>query len=75
MILLSQIFSQNKAVAFVLGSILVVEVVIASISISLTSPPPPFAGPTDLGPPCSVVIGPFGWIVAFWVRKSSKFLL
>ena len=49
-----------------------VEVVIAGMSINVTSPPPPFAGPTGLGPPCSAVIGPFGWLVAFWVSKSSK---
>lgn len=68
---LSQIFAQNKAIAVILGLTLVVEVVVGGISISTTSPPPPSAAPAGLGPPCGAVMGPFGWLVAFWVGKTS----
>jgi len=60
------VFSQNKIVAFVLGSTLIVEVVIGGIAISTTLPPPPSARAVGTGPPCGAVMGPFGWLIAFW---------
>jgi len=60
------IFSKNKAIAFVLGSTLIIEVIIGGISISTTSPPPPYEGPVATAPPCGAVMGPFGWLISFW---------
>ena len=51
---------------------MLVEVVIGGIAISTTLPPPPSAGPVGTGPPCGAVMGPFGWLIAFWVRKTIK---
>ena len=52
---------------FVLGLTLVVELVIGGIAVSTTSAPPQ-TGPAGTRPPCSAVMGPFGWLLAFWVR-------
>jgi len=60
------IFAKNKAVAFILGFILIIEVVIGGISISTTTPPPASAESAPTGPPCGAVMGPFGWLIAFW---------
>ena len=70
--LFPQIFGQNRVIAFLLGLTLAVEVVIGGIAISTTSPPPPSAGPLGSAPPCGAVMGPFGWLVSFWVRKRLK---
>ncbi|KAF4613124.1 hypothetical protein D9613_010932 [Agrocybe pediades] len=60
------IFSQNKIVGAVLSLTLLVEVVIGGISISTTSPPPITPGPPGSRPPCGAVMGPTGWLIAFW---------
>jgi len=60
------IFAQNKAVGFVLGTTLVSEIIIGGISISTTHPPPVVPGPPGSQPPCGAVMGPFGWLIAFW---------
>ncbi|KAF8802037.1 hypothetical protein BYT27DRAFT_6777588 [Phlegmacium glaucopus] len=60
------IFGQNKAIAFILGLTLVVEVIIGGIAIGTTSPPPPSTAPAGSGPPCGAVMGPFGWLLSFW---------
>ncbi|KAF8961452.1 hypothetical protein BDZ97DRAFT_1829383 [Flammula alnicola] len=54
------IFSQNKVVGFILGRHW-------GISVSTTSPPPalPNVAPSSR-PPCGAVMGPHGWLVAFW---------
>ena len=62
----TKIYSQNKAVGFVLGLTLVVEIVIGGISVSTTSAPPT-TGTPGTRPPCGAVMGPFGWLLAFWV--------
>jgi len=59
------IYSKKKVVAFVLGSTLIVEVVIGGLAIN-TASPPPSAVPIGTGPPCGAVMGPFGWLIAFW---------
>ena len=46
--------------------------VIGGIAISTTLPPSSFAGPIGTGPPCGAVMGPFGWLIAFWVRKNHN---
>ena len=48
---------------------MIVEIVIGGIAISTTSPPTPATRPVAAGPPCGAVMGPFGWLIAFWVRK------
>jgi len=57
-------------VGFVLGFTLVVEAVIGGIAVSATSAPPATGAP-GTGPPCGAVMGPFGWLVAFWVRSGQ----
>ena len=49
---------------------MIVEVVIGGIAISTTSPRPPSAGSVGTGPSCDAVMGPIGWLIAFWVRKT-----
>ncbi|PPQ74889.1 hypothetical protein CVT26_011450 [Gymnopilus dilepis] len=60
------IFGQSKLVGLILGGTLLAEIVIGGISISTTHPRPAIAGPPGSGPPCGAVMGPFGWLVAFW---------
>jgi hypothetical protein len=55
-----QIFAQNRAIAFILVFLLVIQVVVGGMYISVV-----------MGPPCVAVVTPFGWVVAFWVRKKS----
>lgn len=65
--LIYQIYGQSKPIAGVLSAILVAEIVIGGISISTTSPRPPVPGPPSAQPPCGALMGPFGWLIAFWV--------
>ncbi|PPQ84956.1 hypothetical protein CVT25_004469 [Psilocybe cyanescens] len=73
------IYGQSKPIAAVLSVILVTEIVIGGISISTTSPPLPVPGPPSAQPPCGAVMGPFGWLIAFWtiplLYDSLTFLL
>ncbi|KDR76962.1 hypothetical protein GALMADRAFT_421382 [Galerina marginata CBS 339.88] len=73
------IFSQNKIVGLVLGTTLLSEIIIGAISVSTTHPPPPILGPASSQPPCGAVMGPFGWLVAFWaiplIYDTMAFLL
>jgi len=73
------VYSQNKAVAFLLGSTLIAEVIIGGIATSTTAPPPQSAVPVAIGPPCGAVMGPNGWLYAFWsiplFYDTSTFLL
>jgi len=54
---------------FVLGLTLAVEVAIGGFSVSTTSPPP-VTGIPGMKPPCGATMGPFGWLLAFWVRPG-----
>ncbi|KIM41296.1 hypothetical protein M413DRAFT_145963 [Hebeloma cylindrosporum] len=65
------IYSQNRTVGFILGLTLIVEIVIGGIAISTTSAPPA-SGPPGMRPPCGAVMGPFGWLIAFWVRPTRQ---
>lgn len=61
-----QIYRQNKWVAALLVTVLVVEIVIGGYSVSTTGLPPALPGP--IKPPCGSVIRSEGWLIAFWVR-------
>uniref|UniRef100_A0A8H7XTP8 Uncharacterized protein n=1 Tax=Psilocybe cubensis TaxID=181762 RepID=A0A8H7XTP8_PSICU len=61
------IYGQSKPIAALLGVTLVVEIVIGGISISTTSARPSVPGPPSAQPPCGALMGPFGWLLAFWV--------
>jgi hypothetical protein len=61
------VFSKNKAIAFILGSILIIEVIIRGIATSVIAPPTLYAGPGATGPPCGALTGPSGWLIAFWI--------
>ncbi|KAF8152921.1 hypothetical protein B0H34DRAFT_677156 [Crassisporium funariophilum] len=66
------IFSQNKGIGFVLALTLLVEIVVGGISVSTTSPPPVTPGPPGSKPPCGAVMGPFGWLLAFWLTQFDS---
>jgi hypothetical protein len=54
-------------IGIVLSGILIVEVAVGGYAISTTSPPAPIPGAPGAAPPCGAVMGPIGWLIAFWV--------
>jgi len=58
-------FSQNKAIAFILGFTFIIEVIVRAIG-SKKSTPPPLYTASATGPPCGALVTPYGWLVAFW---------
>jgi len=59
------LYSQNRAVGALLSVVILVEICIGGFSISTTSAPT-LVGPSGTRPPCGAVMGPIGWLVAFW---------
>jgi len=60
------LYAQNMVIGIVLSGILIVEVAIGGYAISTTSPPAPIPGAPGAAPPCGAVMGPIGWLIAFW---------
>ncbi|PPQ86146.1 hypothetical protein CVT25_003096 [Psilocybe cyanescens] len=62
----------NKVVGFPLLVILVAEAIICGMAISKIPPSPAAGSTTGSQPQCGVLIGPFGWLVTFWVSGFSS---
>jgi len=59
--------SQNRIIGFLLSFTILVEICIGGFAISTTSPPSPVTGVgAGASPPCGAVMGPIGWLIAFW---------
>jgi hypothetical protein len=67
---IAKLYAQSRAIGILLSVIILVETCVGGFSISTASSPTTIPGPPGVKPPCGAVMGPIGWLIAFWVSIS-----